>query len=635
MYVIEVIPLRRGTPFERLSYFSATPYKRGTLLSIPVRKKLSQGVVLSSQEVSLVKAALRGAPFLLRKLPAQSETQLLPSAFLQTADELAEYYAAEPGAALFALLPSEIKNGHVPIVLTDEKGLPRAEGAREHVHEVFQAPTETRIHAYQRIIRTSFAEGASVTLVVPTVEDGEFLFSLLETSIPQRIFFLHSGLGVRKLRGAYTAITENTSPILIIATPHHAFLTRDDVGTVILERSRSLAYRGHSRPYIDFRHALAVHARHNGQRLVTADTLIRTEEEFLLREHRVLPFEDNHPERITLPGALKTIQMKDKTTDHRAGQTVFTLFSPILLAEIEKTRALRERTFLFCARRGLAPIVACADCGMILRCQKSGSPLSLHRVIKNGIEERWLVSSVSGFRRKADDLCPACGSWRLRSIGIGVQHIYDELVRHFTDKDIFLFDHQSASTHKKATKIRDAFYAKKSTVLLGTALALPYLHEPVDMSAIVNMDALRAIPSWRQQEEAFGILLALREKTNGHVFVQTRADDDDVIRYARDGATGAYYTDELAARATLEYPPYSTFIHLTWKKNPRDTLTKEIAARFKSFNITVYGPPTTEDRIGYGLIRIPSTEWPQDTLVDALRSLPPSVRIVINPDRII
>jgi primosomal protein N' len=149
------------------------------------------------------------------------------------------------------------------------------------------------------------------------------------------------------------------------------------------------------------------------------------------------------------------------------------------------------------------------------------------------------------------------------------------------------------------------------------------------------MDALRAIPSWRQQEESLGILLALREKTIGYVFAQTRAESDDIIRYAQDAATASYYTDELAARASFDYPPFSTFIHLTWKKDSRDSLTKEITARLASFDITIYAPPAAEERIGYGLIRIRSNEWPQDTLVDALRSLSPSVRIIINPDRII
>ncbi|OGG91049.1 hypothetical protein A3H16_03025 [Candidatus Kaiserbacteria bacterium RIFCSPLOWO2_12_FULL_53_8] len=645
MYVVEVMPLGKGISSAGLSYFSKTPYERGTLLEIPLRKKTVQGVVISSQAVSTLKATLRGAGFLLRRLPPQKHIEQLPPALLHTADELSEYYAATTGAVLFALLPNEIKNGEKRILGASQDlascfGSEANQKSRKvygsckeqcHTYEVLQAPTDARVIAYQRIVRTSFAEGKSVVLVVPTVADGEFLFSILGARIAYRASFLHSGLGIRALRLAYKQLTESTDARLIIATPQYAFFTRGDVGTVILERSRSFSYRSRSRPYLDFRHALAAHARRENRRLITADALVRTEDEYLVREDRAVLFEDHHQKRLDLPGALVVIPMKHEAN----GQLDFRLFSDRLLAEMEQVRARSGRAFLFSARRGIAPIVACVDCGTILRCPVSGSPLALHRVMAGGMEERWLISSVSGYRRKADDLCPQCGSWRLRPRGIGIQQVYDELIRHVPRDDVFLFDHQSASTHKKATALRDAFYAKKKTVLLGTALALPYLHKPVGLSAIVNMDALRAIPSWRQEEESLGILLALREKTHGSVCVQTRSDEGDLIRYAHDGTIAAYYTEELAAREKFQYPPYGIFIHLTWKKDAGDVLTKAIAERLEAFAPSLYGAPDAEDRIGYGLIRVPSAEWPQDALVDALRTLPPSVRIIINPDRII
>ncbi|MBI4086453.1 hypothetical protein HY416_00520 [Candidatus Kaiserbacteria bacterium] len=641
MYVIEVIPMRRGMSRAALTYFSKHPYERGTLLDIPLRKQSAQGIVISSQEVSLAKAALRGASFLLRKLPPQKHAHKLPDPLLRTADELAEYYASQPGAVLFALLPNEIKNGKIPI---NPESVTVRQGDM-YVHRILQAPRDARLLAYKSMVRTSFAENKSIVIVTPTREDGEFLFPILSEGIPGRAYLLHSGIGARRLALAYQKFATNARPVLIVATPQHACIARDDVGTVVLEHARSSAYRARSRPYLDFRHALAVHARHTGRVLVSADLLPQSEDEFLLRKGLAVPF-DEHPKRLSLPGKLKTIPIKDRTDGK-----VFSLFSDVLLDTILKTRRERGRTFLLCARRGLSPVVTCVDCGHILRCPRSGSPLALHRVMRDGVEERWLVSSVSGYRRRADDLCPNCGSWRLRERGIGIQQVYDEMVRQLGDDDIFLFDYQTASTHRKAVAIRDAFYAKKKTVLLGTLLALPYLHDPVETSAIVSMDALRAIPSWRGQEEAFGILLALREKTLGYVFAQIRTADDELLGHARDGSTAAYYTDELAAREQFNYPPYSVFVHLTWRSNPEDTLTREIKERLDPFGLLVYNPPAATEtapaaggsHIMYGLIRVPSAPtsaggrsgWPQDALVDALRLLPPSVRIIINPDRIV
>ena len=627
MYVVEVTPLRRGMHRAALSYFSSTAVRRGALVTIPIRSKDTQGVVLSCTEVSLAKTALRSATFSLRKMPAQDTVSSFSDTLLATIDELAEYYAAQTGAVLFALMPNEIKNGVVTYVPSESSATTHN---TEHTYEVLQSPTDARAQTYQNIVRESFASAQSVVLVVPTIEEGEHLFATLAHGIEDHTLLLHSGRGVRALRHAYTTLTHDEHPKFIIATPQYGFLTRDDVGTIILERSRALSYRSHVRPYIDFRQAYTTYARIADARLISADTLVRTEDAFLIEKSVAIPYEEM-PSRLRLPGTLKVLQMRDKPD----GTVPFTLFSPILLDTIARTRAARGRTFLFSARRGLAPVVACIDCGHILRCPQSGSPLSLHRTIENGVETRWLLSSVSGFKRRADDLCSMCGSWRLRERGIGIQHVYEELTRHFPQEDILLFDHETASTRKKAVAIRDEFYTRKKAILIGTALALPYLHTPVDLTGIVSMDSLRAIPSWRQEEEALGILFTLRERTNGYVFAQSRAEEDGLIGTAQKGTVEAFYKEELAVREEYAYPPYTVFIHLTWKKDASGVLLEEITTQFTPHDISLYDAPDAEDRIGYGLMRIPRDAWPDDVIVDKLRALPPSVRIIIDPDRLV
>lgn len=622
MYVIEVMPLGRGQHLEALSYFSATAYPYGTLLSIPVRSQTLSGVVLSAHEVSGARAALRSATFSLRRLPAQTEVRMLPRALIETADELADRYAAQSGAVLFALLPSEVRSGALALPPEAERR------SGEHLHEVLTAPRTERIQAYQSIVREAFASDRSVTLVVPTTEDGAALHEVLQAGIEQYVVPLYRARGIRAQRAAYARLAEGGHPTLTIATPHHAFLDRPDTGVVIVERSRSFAYRHRARPYLDYRDALRTYARTTGMRFLSGDTLVRTEDEYLIRGERALPHGE-HPKRIALSGTLKPVPMEDAAD----GVTPFKLFSETVYTAIEKTRRSGGRTFLFSARRGLAPIVACADCGHILRCPQSGSPLALHRVIKDGIEERRLVSSVSGYTRRADDHCEACGSWRLRERGIGVQHVYDELAERFPADDLILFDHQTASTHAKATALRDTFYTKKKAIMVGTALALPYLRAPIETSVVVSLDSLRAIPSWRQEEEALGTLLSLREATAGTVYVQMRAPDEKLIEHARTGATAAYYDEELPLRERFAYPPYAVLIHLTWKK--RSVSAEQVAEHFAGSDIHIYDAPGAEDTTAYGLIRVAHDAWPDATLAERIRALPPSVRVVLNPDRLV
>ncbi len=630
MYVIEVLPLSRGVQAETLSYFSHTSYKRGTLLSVPVRSKEIPALVISVTEAFSMKAALRAATFSLRRLPPQEARASFSEAFIETAEHAAEYHATTTGMVLTALLPKEIREGTIPLSVEKEVSLDAPFPSTKPL--IYIAPEHERFHEYKRMVRESFANRQSVLFVVPTLEHLVHARQFLEAGIEAYTITLASNQSLKSLRTAFATLETEIHPLLIVTTPQYASLERHDTGMIILEHERSQGYVGKVRPYLDYRRTLRHYASKRGMTLILGDTLPRTEEMYLIEKEKALYF-DEEVRRIELQGVLAPITIKKDI------ETPFLLFTDTVLKVIKDTQKQKKRSFIFSARRGLSPIVACIDCGEIMRDPESGAPVSLHRVVRDGVEERWLTSVVSGFRVRAYDKCPSCGSWRLRERGVGIQQVHDELVKHVDRDDVILFDHLTASTFKKATALRDRFYARGGTVLLGTALALPYLEHPVDASVVVSMDSLRSIPSWRGHEESLNVLLTLREKTRGRVFVQTRTEDE-TLAFAAHGTIGDFYTAELAARKEFRYPPYMTFIHLSWREKDASLgFRTALEKQFAPYGISLYSAfddlGSESGKIHYALMRISEDEWPHKALVRELRTLPPAIRIVINPDRII
>jgi len=629
MFVIEVIPLKRGVHVESLSYFSSEAYKLGTILTIPVRKQAIRGVVINTKAVSGAKTALRAATFSLRKLPVQEQTSAFSSAFMKTAHDLAEYYACQTGAVIHALLPSEVRDGKIALPHTQD-----IKAKDVHVPEILQGTLEERFLAYRSLVRETLAHSESILLIVPSSIEAEVAKARLGFGIEDRVIVLTSTIGLSSLRNGYQKLDDFSKTKLIIATPSHAILERHDISMVIMESERSGNYRARTRPYFDYRTVLKIHARHTGRRTLYSDLLIRSEEETLRREDVYATYGET-PKRLSLPGTLNILTLEDKPEP----TVPFRLFSPKVLRALDDTLKAKGRTFLFAARRGLAPVVACIDCGHIFYSPDSGAPYSLIRTIKDGEEQRWFVCGVSGHRERAADVCPDCGGWRLRERGIGIQHVYDELTKERPGAPIILFDHTSASTYKKATFLQKKFYDTKGAIMLGTQMALPYLTEPITTSVVVNMDALRATPTWHQQEETLALLLHLREHTTDTVYIQTRTESDELMEYAKSGSLSRFYDEEIELRKTYNYPPFSHFIHLTWQGTPDavEVLDATTANVLKPFNPTFYNaPPSPKGKVTrYGLIRVPREQWPHASLVAALRTLPPSIRIVMNPARII
>jgi primosomal protein N' len=628
MYVIEVIPLKRGISSESLSYYSSVSYENGTLLTIPVRSKEVKALVIGVKPVSAAKTALKTATFSLRRLEAQMHTSRLPQSLIGTAEKASLIVPASLGAILFSILPPDIRDGlrHYP----KAKQLTNSEDA---IPRILTDVENNRYIAYRSHIRETFAHRGSVMFIVPTSAAVEDAKKKLELGIENRVITFSSAQGKKQQQSSYEAFEDLRHAKLIIATPSYAFLDRHDIMTIIVESSGSNHYVMRTRPYLDIREILKIYARESNRSILLGDSVPTTEDEIKRREDIYATY-DEHTKRLELPGTIE-ISLHSKVADEEK----FTLCTDELVANITRTLSNKGNVFMYAARRGLAPAVTCYDCGYIFRCPDSGAPYSLLRTYKGEEEERWFVSGTSGKRIRAADVCERCGSWRLRELGIGIQHVYDQVLKLFPKTEIFLFDHTTAKTYGKAKKIIDQFYGSKRSILIGTSMALPYLHKPVETSAVISYEATRAVPTWRADETVFGLLIALREKTLKDVIIQMRSEPDDLIDLARRGLVDQFYDGEIAVRKSLGYPPYSTFILLSYmgKKEEVAKIEEGIEKLLSAHEPQFYSAPysTAEKTLRYGLIRVPPHQWPNPTLITALRQLPPYIKIEMNPEKIV
>ncbi len=631
MYVIHVIPLMRATTVESLTYFSQIDHPVGALVRVPVRGKGYQAIVTETVPVSSAKTTLKLAHFSLRKLPDQGETVVtLPTSLIETARALALRYPATLGSILYHLLPPEVRSGERPY----------PDGG-SHVHSEDSAPavltarSDERILEYKSHVRSVFAHRGSVLLVAPTAIDAQRIARALSHGIAERVITLTPTLGKRELDKAFKAVADTSLMKLIVTTPSHAYLERADLMSIIIEGAASPLYKTRTRPYLDHRDALRQYARICGRSLILGDSAPRTEDEVHRRSEHYLTRGEGG-KRIVFPANLTVIKHRDKPTP----DIPFSLLSPELKKHLTTSLEAREHIFLYGARRGLSPVVACQDCGYIFRCPDSGAPYSLLRTYRDQKEERWFVSSTSGKRVKAVDVCAGCGSWRLRERGIGIQQVYDEVKAAFPTAPLFLFDTTTATTTKTAQNIIDRFYTARGSILVGTAMTLPYLVEAgVHTSAIISFDATRSIPTWRADEWVFQFLLHLREVTRREVYVQTRTDEDNLLTFAGRGALERFYDDEIRLREDLQYPPFATLFLFSWQ-GPTGTIKNVdavIATATTPHTPQCYNDPfsTPEKTTRHALLRLSPQEARSEALITRLRALPPYIKIEIDPDRIV
>jgi primosomal protein N' len=161
----------------------------------------------------------------------------------------------------------------------------------------------------------------------------------------------------------------------------------------------------------------------------------------------------------------------------------------------------------------------------------------------------------------------------------------------------------------------------------------------VDLSAVISLDATRANPTWRADENVLRLLLELREFSEKEVVTQTRTAPDHVLNCASAGTTQIFYDEELALRETLNYPPFATFLLLSWQGDQAvvEKVETEIKSRTEKFKGSFYSNPlSTEAKIlRHALFRLPAKDAQIGELNEILRSFPPYIKIEVDPNRIV
>ena len=297
--------------------------------------------------------------------------------------------------------------------------------------------------------------------------------------------------------------------------------------------------------------------------------------------------------------------------------------------------------FIFVSRRGLSPSTLCADYGNIVKCNLCNS----HTVLHKGTENFFLCHKC-GERRTANEKCVNCGGWRLTTLGIGAE-LVEEKIKELLPKNltnqaekIWRIDSDSTPHHKKALQVAKNFYESPQGILIGTEMALLYLSEKIENSAVVSMDSLFSVPDFRINGKVMNIILKMRSITDRSMIIQTRDPKQKVFEYAMAGNLVDFYRDEINDRKKFNYPPFSTIIRVSISGNRSDCVksAEELKKLVEPYELDVFPafvPQGKSKVILNTVLKIPEKKWPDSELSSKLRLCPPNFSVNVDPDSLI
>lgn len=269
---------------------------------------------------------------------------------------------------------------------------------------------------------------------------------------------------------------------------------------------------------------------------------------------------------------LPPVRIVDMREELKAGNRE--IFSRALQGAMHETLDRNQQAILFLNRRGAATFVMCRDCGHVLKCRRCEVPLTYH-LYRNSrrassIEEPQLVCHHCNRHDPVPQVCPNCGSKRIKFFGIGTQKVEATVQKLFPQARTLRWDRDTTGGKWSHEAFLQSFIEHQADVLIGTQMIAKGLDLPlVTLVGVVAADTALHLPDFWASERTFQLLTQVagragRSILGGQVIIQTYTPEHYSVQMASRHDYDGFYEKELAFRREHGYPPFTSLAKLVY-----------------------------------------------------------------------
>lgn len=547
MYINEVIPLTnlpRSQP-QILSYFSSQRLTWGSLVAIPLAKKMANGMVISSKAIES-KINIKKSNFSLKPLketvnlgPIVTKNQYL------LLEWLAQYYYL-PLTGLFRSALADLRFlKEMPALKFSALALPEPHKEKTYLFQ-------DDFSFLKQKIKKAIESNRQVFILLPNQIKLEIYKERL-SELNEEIIVFNKTQSQRVLGKAYSDINQNRKKI-IMGLRSSVFAPFNDLGLIIVVDEENSSHETWE-PQIQFSAKKAAEKLADlfQSQLILTSANPSLENWFLIKKGL-----------LVVRGEMPAIPSQTTEIIDLRKNVSGTIIAPSVLEGIKEILKKKGRVLLVVNRRGLAPALICEDCGFVLKCPNCEAALVYH-YLPPLLELR---CHHCGFRQALTDLCPNCQSHLIKFFGIATQKAVNFLQKSFPDVTIEKFDSDNLKGVKAEKECFSRFDSGQTQILVATELFFKFLDEltgKIDLSILASAEQTLAFPDFRSEERLKRTVQKL-SFVSQKLTIQTFNPEKDFFQNIHN--LDKFYSNELELRSQLSYPPYFEIIKITvWHRN--------------------------------------------------------------------
>ena len=414
-----------------------------------------------------------------------------------------------------------------------------------------------KTQVYLKAVQETIQQDKIAIILVPEIALTTQIVRRFVEKFGQEVVVFHSQLTKAERYNNWERLRRKDSHI-IIGARSAVFAPTEDIGLIVVDEEHDPSYKQQDMTRYDARMVARWRSESHECPIIFGSATPSVQAyylasqgiyELLSLEHRI--FHQPMP-KVTV------VDMKEEMFYGN-----YSVFSMALDTLIQETLQKREQIILLLNRRGHSTFVMCRDCGKPIHCPHCDISMVYHQAGKD------LRCHYCDHHEKVPQICPHCGSHKIKFFGTGTQKVEEELAKRFPQARIARLDQDTTSKKGESQRILEAFGAGQYDILLGTQMvAKGHDFSNVTAVGIITADSVLHIPVYTASERTFNLLTqatgrAGRGNKSGKVVVQTYSPEHYAIQHSTHHDYVSFYEEEIEARKALLYPPIGEMIQIT------------------------------------------------------------------------
>ncbi|MEC7754001.1 MAG: primosomal protein N' [Bacteroidota bacterium] len=463
-----------------------------------------------------------------------------------------------------------------PLVLSEKQ-----EEARHQIISQFQEHPTVLLHGitgsgkteiYIDLIQGALESGQQVLYLLPEIALTAQIVQRLRKIFGDRMGVYHSKFSDNERVEVWYGLMEGRFDF-IVGVRSSIFLPFHNLGLIVIDEAHESSYKQYDpAPRYHARDAALFLAHLHGAKtlLGSATPSLESYTNALQKKYGLVELFERYNE-ASLPHIVVA-----NLTEERKRKTNVGDFSSVLIEAIAEVLEKKEQAIIFQNRRGYSNYLTCETCGYIPECTRCAVSLTYHQY------KNQLNCHYCGHKQAVPLVCPACGSTKIHTVGIGTEKIEEELKLIFPKARVQRMDLETTRAKYAYQNIIQEFEKGEIDILVGTQMVSKGLDfDKVSLVGVFDVDRMIHFPDFRSFERTFQMVTQVsgragRRETQGKVVIQSRNPDQHIIELIRKGDYHAFYHGEMRERKQYHYPPYTRMIHLLLRSKDKK-LTQQAA----------------------------------------------------------